>query len=174
MPMWLIVVLILICGVVDSCMPRVTFEVTPQEFLSEYNEEVSKDLRIMPFSFRDGIVVSVDEGNMFGNLNKYTFDFSRDTRNGKMTDLNIRYNFSREPNRHPTTEGMNKMKEVCLAAIDAVDDSWITSGNSILKNLGFYANKDGWKEYTKNGIKYRLDRSSRLGVVSLSMEAVKE
>lgn len=173
MPFWL-VVLIVIFGVVEACKPSntVTFDVTPQEFLSEYNKEVSTDLHII--TFKSGIVASVDEGNLYGNLNKYTFDFSRDSKSGKMTHLNIRYNFSREPDRRPTAEGMRKMTEVCLSAIDAVDDSWTTSGDRILQNLGFYANKDGWQEYTKNGIKYRLDRDSTVGTVSLSMEAIEE
>jgi len=174
MPMWFVIILIVIVGIFHSCKPSntVTFEVTPQEFLSEYNKEVSTDLNII--TFRSGVVASVDENNQFGNFNKYTFDFSRDSTSGKMNRLNIRYNFSREPDGRPTAEGMRKMTEICLSAIDAIDDSWTTNGDGILQNLGFYANKDGWQEYTTNGIKYRLDRDSTVGAVSLSMEAVKE
>ena len=174
MPFWLVIVLMVIFGVVDACKPSnvVTFEVTPQEFLSEYNSDVSRDLHII--TFKSGIIASVDEGNQYGNLNKYTLDFSRDSKSGKMTHLNIRYNFSREPGGRPTAEGMQKMAEVCIAAIDAVDDSWTTSGNSILQNLGFYANRDGWKEYKNNGVKYRFDRDLTSGVFAVSMGAVKE
>ncbi len=127
--MWKVTfVLFIFVMIVDACKPSnvVTFDVTPQEFLSEYNSDVSRDLHII--TFKSGIIASVDEGNQFGNLNKYTLDFSRDSK----------------------------------------------SGNSILQNLGFYANRDGWKEYKKNGIKYRFDRDLTSGVFGLSMGAVKE
>lgn len=173
--MWkLTFVLFIFVMIVESCRPSniATFDVTPQEFLKEYNSDVSADLRV--YTFKSGIIASVDENNQFGNLNKYTLDFSRDSKSGKMNHLNLYYNFSREPGGQPTDEGMRKMTEVCIASIDAVDDGWITSGDSILQSLGFYANKDGRKEYKKNGIKYRFYRDSASGVIALSMEAIKE
>ena len=174
MPVWLVIALMVIFGVVDSCKPSniATFEVTPQEFIKEYNSDVSADLRV--YTFKSGVIASVDENNQFGNLNKYTLDFSRDSKSGKMNHLNLYYNFSREPGGQPTAEGMRKMTEFCVASIDAIDDGWLTSGDSILQSLGFYANKDGWQEYKKNGIKYRFDRDSNAGVIALSMEAIKE
>ena len=71
--MWKVTfVLFIFVMIVDACKPSnvVTFDVTPQEFLSEYNSDVSRDLHII--TFKSGIIASVDEGNQFGNLNKYT------------------------------------------------------------------------------------------------------
>lgn len=179
MPFWVVMLIIIIIGIFNSCMPSktATFEVTPKEFINEYNSSISNDLTVR--TFKEGIVASVDESNLSGNLNKYTFSYSYDSKSGKMKTLRIKYNFGLEPEGLPTKAGMEKMERICLLAISIIDDGFFTNGSGILKNLGFYSNQDGRRSYSKNNIKYTFNQASSVNAVqspgsTLSMEAEKD
>ena len=156
MPFWLIFILGAIVMVINSCAAdnKVTLNITRDEFIDTYNEEVPDDLKLI--TLETDFYVKVDQFNKYEGSDRFTFGCIVE-KNNELSEINANYMYELEPDKKPSKEGLKKMEQMFIASIDAADDGWFTNEKDILEKLGLYGKTPpAFKDYEKNNIHYYL------------------
>ena len=156
MPFWLVFILGAIFMAIRSCAPdnSVTLNITQDEFINAYNEEVPADMKLIMLD--ENHYVKVDQFDKYKGSERFTFGCTIEKDN-KLSEINANYMYELEPDKKPSKEGLEKMEQMFIASIDAVDNGWFTDEKGILNELGLYGKSaPAMRGYEKDNIYYDL------------------